>query len=181
MRFHLDDPLNVVLTTGVCILLGVACATGAWLVSPKLRRYLPIDRFQSRYVVGEALDLPSDCCVGVRHTLVVFAVSNCSACRRALPFLRAVQLKARAVATGRLVLVVPRTDDERALAAEIGLPLSQIIRVMPDSTKASIAPTILVVDAKGTIRFVHEGALSDSDQKQVLRAMEWDPIWLDRQ
>jgi hypothetical protein len=108
------------------------------------------------YAVGDPIDVPAGWYEGATRTLIVFARASCAACDSAKPFLT--ELVADASKAGRAVMAHPPGEDaaDRAYARDLGVADADI-RVVTPGLRVRATPTLVLVDARGTILQAWEG------------------------
>jgi hypothetical protein len=138
----------------------VAGGTGATSATPP----------EPAYRAGGTIDTPREWHAGSARTLVVIARSDCGACQQARPYLA--ELVAEAQARGGVVLASPGLDRqaEVAFGREIGLPEEAVKAIPPAGLRATVVPTLVLVDRQGRILGAWEG-VPPARQPEIRKAI----------
>jgi len=149
---------------------GIAIGSVAMLVVTAVVLYLSVGRPSGPpYITGERVDLPVALYDGAPRTLLIVARSACSGCQAAKPFLGQLVTEMRRVAGARVALVVRQSSDaEQAFATELGVSHDEVVALDLTRFKLRRVPTVLVVDAGGAVRFLHEDAPIASEQDALV-------------
>lgn len=147
---------------------GTLALTILVVAMPSLQAVLPLpDGMGPGYVTGEQIDLPSVLIALDGPTLVIIGRSTCAASRRSAPAHAAVIAAANRLSV-RTLLVVPSGDDASTYAGELGVAASDVFHADVSSLDVRRVPTTAVVDAGGTIRFVHEDAPTGTETQRFV-------------
>jgi thioredoxin-related protein len=117
------------------------------------------------YAVGQRIDTP-DIYSGSRFTIILFARSSCGACQAAKPQLRAIANLASTY-LGVQMIVVPASDwspEEGAYIHDLGLREEAVRHLSVSELKVRMVPTLVVVDQRGRIQLVQEGAPTSKEE-----------------
>jgi hypothetical protein len=123
--------------------------------------------------VGEAFDVrtASDAAVS-GPGVFVFALSHCEACRSSRGALAQIVGAARQVGATTLVVTgreQPASHDE--FAGDLGLPPSAVHRQDLNQLRLRAVPTVVVVDARGLVVYVHEGVVTEAAAAAAIAAV----------
>lgn len=123
----------------------------------------------SAYTTARALGLSERLYEHTPVSVVVVARPDCPAFLRSQESLERVARLANTSVTVSLVVdrVVPVGGPE-----SIGLPASSVYRYEPSALGVGVVPTVLVLDRRGDVRFVHEGVLDAERAEGVIRLVE---------
>ena len=125
----------------------------------------------SGYRVGQTIDVPPEVYRDRSHTVVVFARSSCSASQRMKPLIARLADEFAESASAGVVLMTPAVNaaDEAAFAGEVGVaPRHHFIRDLT-TLKVARVPTVVVVDRRGRVEFVHSGQPTTADDEAALQ------------
>jgi hypothetical protein len=148
----------------------VVVATAALVARPDLRSRLGLA--PEPYAVNQVVDVPSTIYDSSSYTLLIFARSTCDVCQRSAKFLsRLADQAAGAGAEVRLVSGAPVVESELAFARALGLSDAQVAPVDLKTVRVRRVPTIVLVDRRGEIHYAREGAVSASDQEDVIKTL----------
>lgn len=165
---------RVALAATIGLLLIVA-ATITAVVSPAAREWARerLGWAPPSYQIGAASSLPSAWRDAADHTVLIFVTTSCDACRRSLPFHRALvdAVRTRPDLQLRIVLTSPG-DDEAAYAASIGARAAQATRIDARETRLRRVPTILIVDREGIVVETKEGVLPEAEQHALIEKLK---------
>lgn len=150
---------------------GIAMGAVAVLVVTALA--LVFVRRSQPYQVGQLVDLPPALYQSDARTLILFARNSCSACQDAKPFLTELIAAFNKSADGKaLLLSEDGIVEERVYAAEIGIAEAQVRTMDLRGLRVRSVPTVLLVNARGTVLFVGEGVPSSTDQPHWFAAIQ---------
>lgn len=155
---------------GVTVTCGLTLAvTGALLFAPDVRGRLS-PATPPAYVPGTVVDVPAETYAARPHTLLIFSRSDCGACLGAVPVLERVVRELRDTGEFEVSLIarLATPEDELAYAERLGIPPSHVFPQDLDSLRVERVPTLLVVDASGSIRFAQEGAPTDEEVRSFV-------------
>lgn len=161
------------LAYGLLILsLGVLAGTSAIAFSPSLRARAGLGGTPvPGYAIGDAIDLPAQYFNAAPQTLVLFVSGTCGATVRSASLLGGIADHLKATST-RVVIFSPadRAADQALLARRMGLDRAAFIPVDLTQYRVRIVPTAVLVDQRGRVRYVQEGAVGLSEQQAILDA-----------
>lgn len=121
------------------------------------------------YRVGAPSDLPAGLYSGANNALIVFATTNCDACRRAQGFHQTLLKGVEGNPSVRAqILLTSPSDDAPAYAAMLGIRPDQVATIEAHGTRVRRVPTILIVDRAGVVREIKEGVLPANEQHALL-------------
>ena len=142
--------------------------TIAWITA-SVRGWLPSSR--APYVVGELIDVPAAVYRQTPFTIVLFARSNCGACESAVPFHQSLVTLVAGRPNARMVLVSPIADRAREVtyAGTLGLADAAVIPWPTPAPRVRAAPTLVVVNDRGVILAVWEGAGTEDEQRERMK------------
>ena len=157
--------LAVMLTTTV-VYIGWPRVTSALGMKPAPARPAP-----AAYVAGQQIDVPAAWYAGAPQTLIVFARASCTACERAQPFLKT--LVGRMQGRGGAMMAHPAgsEQDDRNFARSLGIDADRVM-ITPAGLRVKATPTIVIVNAHGTIVQAWEGAARTEVQAEMLKTVE---------
>jgi len=124
------------------------------------------------YAVGERIDQIGQ--VDFQKspkTLVMYLREDCEYCRRSLPFYQRLASAARQSGAQSLRLIVATTDEAKPMLAYLkahGISVDEVASVKPGALKIPGTPSLLLVDAGGTITHVWRGWLEPKKEEEVL-------------
>ena len=102
------------------------------------------------------------------QTLVLVLQKGCHFCAESAPFYK--RLTAAAAASVSIAAALPgERDESRAYLDELGVKVSEIVKIDPGSLAIRGTPTLVLVDNQGTITGVWAGKLGTEDEESVLR------------
>jgi hypothetical protein len=154
-------------TAGVVACVALIACTAAY---PFLQARLGAASL-SGYRVGQIIDLPEAVYRDRSHTVVVFARSSCAASQAMKPLLAGIVDDFAEDAASGVLLVTPIVNalDEAAFAAEIGVASRQHLAHDLTTLKVARVPTVVVVDRRGRVEYVHSGQPKTADDQAAIR------------
>jgi len=152
-------------TTAFC---GLLVATT--LAYPFVRARIGWAAAPTGYAVGDTIDLPAAAFRGAPHTLVVFVRASCAVCQQMTPLLTTILSRVSEHPSMRVLLVTPATDGdaEHAFADEIGIAREQRVALDLTLLRVTRVPTVVVVNERGKIEYVHIGKPSSAEREAEL-------------
>jgi hypothetical protein len=164
------------LTAGiiVCVVAGSAVVARV----PSLRTRVLPSTVPQGYQVGELLDVAPAVYNNYDFSVVVFADVNCPACQAAVPFLERFVLLASRTSAGGAAVLMTTSLDEPADSMILRMRKSGATVLTPSRWKVTkmrlqAVPTMMIVDRKGRVRFVHAGVPENSDEEARLLDAAW--------
>jgi hypothetical protein len=161
------------ITAGCVVLLLV---TAALLASPAFRARVGFAPPHAGYDIGQRINLPSSAFGSADRALVLFASADCSACRRAKPFLLDLAKRADGQPATRFVVAMDVSAGEKTRAdgvsyvRAIGLADERLMPFDPSTTRVQRLPTVLLVDRSGIVRGNWEPPFAQDDMLAALGA-----------
>ena len=153
----------------------IVTTTITFVVQPSAREWMRARVHWSApgYTIGAPSALPASWYSNSDYTLVVFATSNCDACRRALPSFRELTRLISAHANGgvRVGLTSP-SDDASAYAVLMGVDANRVERFEARGTALRRVPTLLVIDRRGVVVEMKEGVLPELEQHALTEKLK---------
>jgi thiol-disulfide isomerase/thioredoxin len=158
----------------IMIAMTLAGVTVALAVSASFRSVVRIGKPELMHV-GDRTTLPASFFSASPVSLVVFSRSNCGACIALKPTLR--RLVQAFDGRGQVRIVVPKKSPanlEMAFARELGLTPDKVtVEDEQLGITAMVAPTFVVLDCAGRIRYIAEGiaktpAVIETDISKIL-------------
>jgi thiol-disulfide isomerase/thioredoxin len=143
------------------------------LAEPSLRAQLGFaPATTTSYEVGQRIDLPAPALASAPRTLVLFASSNCAACRKAAPFFRSLASEAAGGGVPMRVVMdsLSNADRTEALAyiSSLGLDRAALVAVDLKATRINWVPTLVLVDRAGTVLSHWESPMPQDEVRRTL-------------
>jgi hypothetical protein len=158
--------------------VAVVAVTVVALAQPAVRAQLGFGPTRiTSYGIGQQIDLPDSSYSTAPRTLVLFARSNCPACRQAAPFFKtlASALASRGGLQMRVVMdAASEADRTEALAyvTALGLDRTGLVTVDLASTRIKRVPTLVLVDGTGTVLSEWESPMPQDEVFRKLVSMQ---------
>lgn len=130
-----------------------------------------VDRSTTEIIVGRSLGID----FGQAHkTLILVLRQDCEFCTASMPFYRAMLAARRSSIGPRLQLAVAAPARDTGIGAYLeghGVVPDVLVQMAPGDLPATLAPTILLVDSRGTILEKWDGALTKQDEQRLLERL----------
>ncbi len=166
--------------TAIVVIMTLLVGT-MFFVGRDMARYQAGTYFEAKFssfskpkvnTVGEQVNLPEASVIRSRHTVILIARSNCSACQASQVFFREIASTVKAHNQTALVFIPTQAlnEDERRFIIGSNIDLASVRELSAGQlahARIHAVPTLLVVDPDRRIQYIHTGILTVKDLTQV--------------
>jgi len=157
---------------GANVAVFAAAVAVLWLA---LHRETAVSSPRQIYSVGETIDPIGNVDFHkTPMTLVMFLREDCEFCRKSLPFYQRLTTAAQRADDQSMRLVVATTDEAQSMTAYLaaqGISVDEVATVKSGALKIPGTPSLLLVDAGGTVTKVWRGWLEPEKEQEVLSSL----------